>query len=128
MSGRGRLPAPFISRPGPGARSIMCRLLPDIVPLLVTELGSWTVGGRLHSTRMLRNLLVFAEGATTAHLEQLVTPLALVCRDEDESVAEQAQDCARLLGYFVDPAALFEGKLVNWFMVHIKTVYFILYE
>ena len=110
-SGRGRLPPPFEGRPGPGARAIMTRLLTEMVPVLTSELCSWTVDGRLHATRMLRNLLVFVEDSATGSLDKIVAPLALACADEDAAVADAAQDCARLVGYFVSATALFEQTL-----------------
>ncbi|PIK45499.1 putative dynein assembly factor 5, axonemal [Apostichopus japonicus] len=92
-----------MQRPNLGCRTLIYRNLSKILPGLLNDLADWAVMNRIMAARLLRVLLLNAEDHTTQHIAKLLPGLYRAVTDEEEEVATQAIESAKLVGFFIGP-------------------------
>lgn len=88
-------------RPTLGCRALVQRSLRMIV-IIVKEMLDWKESVRLHSLKLLWEVVLFAEKAFTCKFMEVFPTLAKTCQDDDKSVVEEAQRVAYLMGRLLD--------------------------
>ena len=98
------LPEPFEVRPGRSVRALVARIMPRMLPTIIEETRSWTLSGRIRASKILRTMLVCAEGAASAHLVDILDALCKMFTDDEAEVRSVALECARVVGACVPPS------------------------
>ncbi|KAJ7567619.1 hypothetical protein O6H91_02G156000 [Diphasiastrum complanatum] len=97
------LPPPFKCRPCLGARIMVRGCLGLLLHAIGADLQAWTCGTKSLAANFLHTILIFAEEHSTMHLQPLV--IMLIKGSKDSLIADKMFECAKLMGYFVDPSA-----------------------
>ncbi|KAK2833462.1 hypothetical protein Q5P01_017351 [Channa striata] len=96
---------PGVERPGLGCRELVVRNLGRLVPAIIHDITDWLVSTRIRTSQLLSVLLLHAEDHSTQHLQPLLATLYRACTDTEKDVVINCLAAAKLLGYFVPPAA-----------------------
>lgn len=84
-------------RPTLGCRALVQRSL-RMVDIIVKETLDWKESVRLHSLKLLWEVVMFAEKAFAGKFMQVFPILAKACQDDERSVVKEAQRVAFLMG------------------------------
>lgn len=84
-------------RPTLGCRSLVRRSL-RMINIIVKEMLDWKESVRLHSLKLLWEVVLFTEKAFTCKFMEVFPTLAKTCQDDDKNVVEEAQRVAYLMG------------------------------
>ncbi|XP_058839231.1 dynein axonemal assembly factor 5-like [Topomyia yanbarensis] len=88
-------------RPTLPCRAIVQRSL-RIVNLILHEMEEWTEGIRLHSTKLLKLVILHSEKAFSTHFLEVNPVLCKTCMDADMQVVNEALKAARLCGILLE--------------------------
>lgn len=88
-------------RPTLGCRALVERSL-RMVNIIVIEMSDWKESVRVHSLRLLWELVLFAEKAFTCKFVEVFPALAKSCQDDDPSVRKEAERVAFLMGQLLN--------------------------
>ncbi|KAJ7567620.1 hypothetical protein O6H91_02G156000 [Diphasiastrum complanatum] len=86
-----------------GARIMVRGCLGLLLHAIGADLQAWTCGTKSLAANFLHTILIFAEEHSTMHLQPLV--IMLIKGSKDSLIADKMFECAKLMGYFVDPSA-----------------------
>lgn len=88
-------------RPTLGCRALVQRSL-RMINIIVKEILDWKEPVRLHSLKLLWEVVLFAEKAFTCKFLDVFPVLAKACQDDENSVVKEAQRVAVLMGQLLD--------------------------
>eukprot|EP00039_Didymoeca_costata_P005825 m.85011 g.85011 ORF g.85011 m.85011 type:complete len:869 (-) comp12991_c0_seq1:13-2619(-) len=86
-----------------GCRILVERELGKILPALLRDVLDWTTDIRRQSAKLLRVLLIYAQGRITMHLEALLGGLYKAVRDDEVEIADIVVEAATIAGRYVEP-------------------------
>lgn len=84
-------------RPTLGCRAMVERSL-RMVNIIVKEILDWKESVRLHSLKLLWEVILFAENAFSCKFVEVFSILSKACQDDEKSVLKEAQRVAFLMG------------------------------
>lgn len=93
-----------VERPTLGCRALVQRSL-RVTTIIMKEMTDWKEEVRLHSLKLLWQVVLHGEKAFTAKFIEVFPPLAISCMDQVEPVASEALKVAELIGMLVDYAS-----------------------
>lgn len=93
----------FIKRPTLGCRAIVRRSL-QVLNSILHEMEDWKDEVRLHSTKLLMQVVVHSEDHLATKYFDINAVLCKTCADQEPEVAKTALEVAKLVGHFVDSA------------------------
>lgn len=88
-------------RPPLGCRALVQRSL-RMIGIMLNEMVDWKESVRLHSLKLLWEVVLYAEKAFTCKFMEVFPVLAKTCQDDERSVVKEAQRVARLMGQLLD--------------------------
>lgn len=88
-------------RPTLGCRALVQRSV-RMVNIIIKELLDWKEAVRLHSLKLLWEIVFFAEKAFTSKFMEVFPILAKTCQDDEKSVVKEALRVAFLMGQLLD--------------------------
>lgn len=88
-------------RPTLGCRALVQRSL-RMINIITREMLDWKEPVRLHSLKLLWEVVLFAEKAFTCKFMDVFPALAKVCQDEEKSVVKEAYRVAFLMGQLLN--------------------------
>lgn len=88
-------------RPTLGCRALVQRSL-RMVDIILKEMLDWKEPVRLHSLKLLGEMVLFAEKAFTCKFMGVFPVLAKTCQDDEKSVVKEALRVAFLMGQLLD--------------------------
>ncbi|XP_024523068.1 dynein assembly factor 5, axonemal-like [Selaginella moellendorffii] len=103
LIGSEALPPVFKHRPCLGARILVRNCFSVLLYAIDADLHAWTSGTKELSSRFLYTVLIFVEENATMHLEPLCNLFIKACGDL--VVQKAILECAKVVGFFVDPSA-----------------------
>lgn len=88
-------------RPTLGCRALVQKSL-RMIQIIVKEIQDWKEPVRLHSLKLLWEVVLFAEKAFTCKFMEMFPVLAKACQDDEKSVVKEAKRVAFLMGQLLD--------------------------
>lgn len=88
-------------RPTLGCRALVQRSL-RMIGIILKELSDWKAPVRLHSLKLLWEMVLFAEKAFTCKFMEVFAALAKTCQDDDRNVVKEAQRVSFLMGQLLN--------------------------
>lgn len=88
-------------RPPLGCRAMVERSL-RMIGIMLNEMQDWKESVRLHSLKLLWEVVLYAEKAFTSKFVDVFPVLAKTCQDDDKSVVKEAQRVAFLMGQLLN--------------------------
>lgn len=88
-------------RPTLGCRALVQRSL-RMTQIIVKEIQDWKEPVRLHSLKLLWEVILFAEKAFTCKFMDIFPILAKACQDDENSVVKEAKRVAFLMGQLLN--------------------------
>ncbi|XP_055298477.1 dynein axonemal assembly factor 5 [Sitodiplosis mosellana] len=88
-------------RPTLGCRALVQKSL-RMINIIVKEIQDWKEPVRLHSLKLLWEVVLFAEKAFTCKFMELFPVLAKACQDDENSVVKEAKRVAFLMGQLLN--------------------------
>ncbi|KAI5072204.1 hypothetical protein GOP47_0012310 [Adiantum capillus-veneris] len=101
-----QLPSFLKYRPCLGARIMVKRSFSIMLQALAADIQAWQQEPRLLAAKLLYVVLAFVEENATMHLPSLILILMKTCLDP--SISEKIEECAKLVGHFVQPSAFLD--------------------
>ena len=90
-----------IKRPTIGCRALVRKSL-KVLDIVLHELEDWKDEVRLHSAKLLRQIVIHSEDYLATKYYDINAVLCKTCEDHESPVAKEALEVAKLIGYFVD--------------------------
>lgn len=90
-----------IKRPTIGCRALVRKSL-KVLDIVLHELEDWKDEVRLHSAKLLRQIVIHSEDYLATKYYDINAVLCKTCEDQESTVAKEALEVAKLIGYFVD--------------------------
>lgn len=88
-------------RPTLGCRAMVQRSL-RMIGIMLHEMLDWKESVRLHSLKLLCEVVLYAEKAFTCKFMEVFPVLAKTCQDDERSVVKEAQRVALLMGQLLN--------------------------
>lgn len=88
-------------RPPLGCRALVQRSL-RMIGILLNEMVDWKESVRLHSLKLLWEVVLYAERGFSCKFMEVFPVLAKTCQDDERSVVKEAQRVARLMGQLLN--------------------------
>lgn len=88
-------------RPTLGCRALVQRSL-RMIGIILNEMVDWKESVRLHSLKLLWEVVLYAEKGFTCKFMDVFPVLAKTCQDDERSVVKEAQRVARLMGQLLN--------------------------
>ncbi|MCO5611522.1 hypothetical protein L7F22_065775 [Adiantum nelumboides] len=101
-----QLPSFLKCRPCLGARIMVKRSFSIMLQALGADIQAWQQEPRTLAAKLLYVLLVFVEENATMHLPSLILIMMKTCLDP--SINRKIEECAKLVGHFVQPSAFLD--------------------
>lgn len=93
-----------VKRPSFGCRLLVRQHFCNILPAVINDLGDWVEHVRIKAANLLYLLLLHIEENATMYLENILTKMSEIAKDEAKEVVKMISKCAELLGYFIKPS------------------------
>lgn len=88
-------------RPTLGCRALIQRSL-RMIGIMLNEMLDWEESVRLHSLKLLWEVVLYAENAFTCKFMEVFPVLSKTCQDDERSVVKEAQRVALLMGQLLN--------------------------
>lgn len=90
-----------VDRPTLGCRAVVQRSL-RVISIILKEIVDWKDEVRLHSLKLLWQVVLHSEKSFTVKFIEVLPPLANCCMDQVEPIADEAMKVAELIGMLID--------------------------
>lgn len=90
-----------VKRPSLGCRSVVQRSL-RVTSIILKEINDWKEEVRLHSLRLLWQVVLHSEKAFTVKFIEILPALSMSCMDQVQPVANEANKVSELIGMLMD--------------------------